>query len=183
MTWLNTNAPAVQAAAAVASLLIAAVLAGVTWNYMRLTRSLVETARQQLEFIRSDRASAIEERRQRLLSLILHIRMSATAVGANRSRGEEIRHVPLWSEKDQNDLRALAGSFGPQIAELAGEAARHLEVLRELSLTVKNTPAALGVDWDSFPWARWSKALEGAERCLQSVATLIERDAARPTTT
>lgn len=46
MNWLNANAPAIQAIAALASVLVTVALAIITWRYVRLTRDLVETARQ-----------------------------------------------------------------------------------------------------------------------------------------
>lgn len=181
MSWFNANAPAIQAIATLASVLMAVVLALITARYVRLTSEILATARLELDFMKAERSAAFEERRRRLLSLIFHLRMIATVFSSEHGRAEQIRHVPLWSESDPDDLRILAVSFGSAAAELAGEAARHLATIRELAMQVQRTPTAVGVDWNRFAWDRWSSAIQGAERCLQSVANIVERtDPFRP---
>jgi hypothetical protein len=109
-----------------------------------------------------------------LLSLILNLRMIATSFQGDKAHAEQIRNVSLWPESDAQELKSLAVSFGPQATELAAEASRHLATIRELAIGVQQTPTSMGVDWNKFPWNRWSSAIQGAERCLLSVVSIIE---------
>jgi len=174
MSWLNNNAPAVQAIAAVVSVLVTTVLAFITWRYVRLTGELSETARQELHFLKGERAAQKQEARQHLLTLILHLRKIANQFSGGPSQGEQIRKVTLWSDSSLDDLRSLAVAFGPTVADLAAEASRHLSTIAELAISVQQTPRATGVDWIRFDWTRWKQAIEGAERCLVSLLDRVE---------
>jgi len=175
MTWLNSNAPAIQAIAAVVSVIVTVILAYVTTKYVMLTRELVRNGQENLQFIKEERKADLGERKGRLLALIWHLRMIATSLPDTPSKGEQIRSVAFWSESETQELRALASTFGTFAAELASEAARYLATLAELGKMVQETPPARGVEWNKFPWERWHAAFQGAERAMTSLVTHLER--------
>lgn len=125
---------------------------------------------------KEERAAPSDEKKYALLSLLHQLRLVATSLPQERSTGEQIRNVTLWPESDPAMLRNLAASFGMTPANLGAEAYRHLATIAERAKSVQHTPRAKGFDWSKFDWSRWSRALEGAERCLVSLATAIEPD-------
>jgi len=157
------------------SALVTSILVGVTWRYVRLTRELAETARRELDFLQAQHAAGIDERKRRAFALIWHLRAIANALPAGNADSEKIRQVALWQPTDLDELRRLAVPFGTEIAELASEAARHLATLAELAKDVQEKPLMRGPLMNLLPWDRWTTARSGAERCLTSITTLIER--------
>lgn len=172
---LNTIAPTIQAAAAVAATVLTAVLAWITARYVRLTRDLVATTREELELLRADRATSAAERRVRLQAMILNVRIIATSLPRNRDHAEAIVNAPLWSPSDPDIIANLAAAYGTSAAELAAEATRHLAVLRELATAAQSEPQIDTITWERLPWDRWNEAIGGAERSLTSVATMVAR--------
>lgn len=174
MHWFNEYAPAIQALAALVSVIATIVLVRITANYVALTKDLVDNAKASLDLHRNEQTRIAEERKHQILSLILHLRMLATSLPGESNKAEAIRNVSLWSDAELQQLRGLAVIFGATVADLANEATRHLATLGELARKVQDTPKQLGVDWSQFPWDRWGQAHQGAERCLISVVRQIE---------
>jgi hypothetical protein len=175
MSWVDNHAAAIQALAALASVGLTVALALITQSYVRLTRELVATTREQLDFIKAEHQASVHERRRRLESLIQHLRRIATSFPTNREEGEQIRNVVLWRDDDPDELRRLAATFDLGSAELASEAAQHLATLAELARVVQATHVHIGVRWDHFNLGRWNQAMQGCERCLQSLSSHLAR--------
>ena len=70
LQWLNLNSGAIQALTSVLTLAVTAVLAIITWRYVRLTKDLTDVARAQL---RGER-EALAARRRELRTLAAMLR-------------------------------------------------------------------------------------------------------------
>jgi hypothetical protein len=169
-TWLNANAPAIQALAGVASLVIAAALAVITWTYVRLTRDLVTAADRQIQLVLERESRTRSEQKTRLTARIENLRTAIGELAAPKPAGARaILNVTLWSEDHVAELQQLAAGFGRAHAQNAAEAARYLLTVRRLASEAQATPPSRGVDWERFDWATWHRAVEGAERGLTSL--------------
>jgi hypothetical protein len=151
LDFLNDNAPAIQAMAAVASLGAAVVLALITWRYVTLTASLARAAQDQVSLQRKGVATA----HRQFASLLRMFDQRLQALPLDRSKGESIRDVITWEGSEVESLRELAAHVGPQSAEVAVELSARLTWIRERVETVKATPRPVGIHWDGYPWDRW----------------------------
>lgn len=169
---LNDNAAAVQAVSAISSFVVTAILASVTWRYVQLTRSLVDTARAQFQL----QAAAERTKLNRLLSLIRHFEEQIRQLGMPRERGENLRQVVTWQGSDVVELQRLSGHLGEEPADLANRLAAHLAWLQDRVGEVKATDPRIGVNWDRFPWQDWNGHLRDASITLGKlqVATALK---------
>ena len=118
--------------------------------------------------------SPADPRKAELLSSIYQVRMTLGSLPHEKSEGEKIRGVSLWSKHTSDSIRALAASFGMTAANQAAEAHRHLATVADLASQVQRTPRNKGFDWSHFDWVRWFDSLGGADRCLVSLSDQVD---------
>jgi len=173
--WLNANAAAVQAIAAIVSTAITVVLVAITWRYVRLTRDLALIARRQLELVNAARVAEASARRTRLDALISRLRAVRASLQVPPQHPERLLEPPLWSDAETLELHQLAAAVDATAAELARDAVGFLSGLRDLRLAAQDACDRGSLDWQRFPWDRWNHAHQGAERCLISLAAHLDR--------
>jgi hypothetical protein len=105
MNWLDQHAGSIQAIASIVAVSITAVLAVVTWRYVRLTRTIADSSVEQVRYIKE---AAQAGQRQNLLALQhLAFRMRVTLEAVSLTR-PGILSYSQPTENDVADLDALA---------------------------------------------------------------------------
>jgi hypothetical protein len=74
MNWLRENAAVIQALSSGAGLVVTAVLAWLTWRYVRLTRDIASSSLEQVKYIREAGQAMLRQNATALESLALRIR-------------------------------------------------------------------------------------------------------------
>jgi hypothetical protein len=143
MHWLNLNAGAIQALSSVAIVLLTAVLAAVTWQYVNLTHRLVHGQLQ---------ASAARRRELRSQVAVLKAFLDALpSPDDQRLSRSMLDHSNDLRDFSFNRFRALASEVsaeaGSQAAELEGHVAWLVNIIRE----IRAVPPLTGYRWENFP--------------------------------
>jgi len=171
MSWFNHNAAAIQALCSIAGLVIACFLVALTAWYVRLTREIARSSLEQVKHIReAARLSQVQSARA-LGSLALRLR-----VGLGDLDSEVPKHTPLrafssMTERDIDDLEALAREVDNRAIFSAGDAVGALRVLQQLIQEAKGTDERLGWRPTEEQRKSWKKAFEAANRSLQEIET------------
>ena len=172
--WLNRNAAAVQALAAVCSVIATLMLLRITRQYVNLTQELARAAREQLRF--QERTVASET--AQLMTLIDVFLGSLKRLPAAASEGDAIRGVSLWKHADISTFGSLAASvLGPR-AEVQ-HAIQRLNWLRANVDRVQQSDPAAGSPWDQSPWAAWTRQIGEARAALQRVRANVQSGQAK----
>jgi hypothetical protein len=143
MHWLNLNAGAIQALSSVAIVLLTAVLAAVTWQYVNLTHRLLHGQLQ---------ASAARRRELRSQIAVLKAFLDALPSPDDQRLSRSILdHSNDLRDFSFNRFRALTSEVsaeaGSQAAELEGHVAWLVNIIRE----IRAVPALIGYRWENFP--------------------------------
>ena len=120
------------------------VLVIVTVLYVRLTRTLVTTSREQLSDARAILDAQTGIGRSRLRALVTQVLESLAPLPDDRLPESEIRTIAIWSEKTEQDLVTIAASLGSPLADLAREAAPALSWIRSLHSRITVVPREAG---------------------------------------
>ena len=162
--WLNRNAAAVQALAAVFSVIATIVLLLITRQYVSLTQELARAAREQLRFQQRTVASEAAQ----LMTLIDVFLGSLKRLPSAESDGEALRSVSLWKHADVTSFGSLAASvLGPRT-----EVQRAIQRLNWVHSTVDRVQQLApddGSSWNQFPWNDWKRQIDEARTALQAV--------------
>lgn len=108
---LNENAPAVQALASLATLIVTGVFARVTWRYVQLTNRLADAASEQLRFQQ-------EATRAKWHELWGYVKLLNRALSElpdetrRATRDKDIRSAFLWDQSDLARFQSLAAQLG-----------------------------------------------------------------------
>lgn len=178
--FLNSNAGAIQAIAALTTSLVTVVLVFITWRYVRLTRRLAEAASAEMSF----HEEAETEKWRELNAYTKLIRgllsgLPASEQGADRA----IRQAPSWESGDVMRLQRLAARLDRHAGERAAIVVTAMTWLAERLHEVKSKDPAEGYDWSTFPWNRWRKEIETARAALDAIAATVTRSlSGRPQT-
>jgi hypothetical protein len=167
MEWLNSNAAAVQALAAVTTVILTAVLARLTHGYVRLTKNIADSASEQVEIARlqvavsENLANASKEQR-----------------ALNQQRVDEVKHQEETSiQEGKRELDRLAARLLTQLSGSSSEP--ELDFLNRLEAI---SAQVLDSIRDAAEQAREPKVgnLESAIASLEGIADLQARVAAAP---
>ena len=163
MEFLNSYAPAIQAIGAVASVVVAGILAFITWRYVQLTREQSEASREQVAFLNEQ----VQASRRELFGLIRMFRIYLELLPREKASAEGMRKIALWNDKDSADLLRLSSIAGLEPGKTAGEICVKLNQVVEKVGDVKGTEPRSGYDWGRFDWDEWKELLEGIEQELK----------------
>lgn len=170
MEWLNTYAPGIQAIASMAAFLVAALLAWLTYRYVRLTAWMAETSAQiaktSADQIRAVQAAALEVRQRKaraLKELSRRIRVPLKHLDPAAPNQQQMKQYAYLSEGDVVAMESLASEVGHDAigqASLAAFALRviHGQIMKAQSIEDWRPSAQEKVDWKS--------SLEGANEQL-----------------
>jgi hypothetical protein len=164
--WLNANAAAIQAIGSVATVLLTAVLASITWRYVKLTQRLVTAQMGEAASRRRDLRTQLE-----VVSAFLHAFPSQ-----DDPRLSEAILSPF------NDLREFSGNhFRTLVSEVSVEAGRHEAVLEEhvtwlinLVREIRSVPRGIGYNWSNFPSEDYERRLRSARDAFQRLSAELD---------
>lgn len=165
LNFLNENAPAIQALAAVVTMGATIVLVIVTKRYVRLTEGLATTARGQLAHTEQVAVS----RRRQLKSLVKALRVHVRTLPTSRERAAKIAQASVWDDADIIALLELAGEAGDKAATTAANAAPAFRWLKDQVAEVKAADKTKGVDWPRFPHDRWAEEMARVNDALRDL--------------
>lgn len=175
MNWFRDNAAAIQALSSVAGLLVAGILAILTWRYVRVTREIAPLSLEQVKHIRE--ASAIAQRNsgRALQCLALRLRVGLGQLNSDVPRHSELLSFASLTESDISDLEALARHVGDQTIGFASEAAAALRVLNGVMLRAKQVSRTQGWSANDKEAQAWRTEFQAAHRSLKAVEDACSR--------
>lgn len=172
LQWLNLNSGAIQALTSVLTLAVTAVLATITWHYVRLTKDLADVARAQL---RGEREALAARRRElRTLAAMLRKHLLTLPQGDDPRLSEAIlTRVVEWGDFDFDRFRALASELSDVAGNHAATAEHLMRWIGELVHTIRAANRTTGYDWSRFPRQEfkqaWVDAYYAAGEILESL--------------
>jgi hypothetical protein len=157
LQWLNLNSGAIQALTSVLTLAVTAVLAIITWRYVRLTKDLADVARAQL---RGEREALAARRRElRTLAAMLRKHLLTIPQGDDPRLSEAIlTQVVEWGDFDFDRFRALASELSDVAGNHAATAEHRMRWIGELVHTIRAAHRGTGYDWSPFPTQEFKQA-------------------------
>jgi hypothetical protein len=169
MNWFKENAAAVQAFASLASLIVAAILAWLTFRYVRLTKAIADSSLEQVKHIREAAELARRQNAQALASLALRLRTIFGGLNADVPTHRQLRGFSQFSEGEIADIEALARQVGGSVLDSASRAVPALRTMQGMIQRAKEINESLG--WIPTPQETqtWRKAVEEAHRGLQEI--------------
>jgi hypothetical protein len=169
LDWLNRNAPAVQALASIASVLLAVALVWITGRYVRLTRDVAKAAQEQLRYQKQSGESDVA----RLLTMVKIFRVAVREFPDQQQDAERIRDVPLWKHGEVSTLASLAPTVLGRDAHVH-HTVQALNWLRDKADEVQQTKRDEGYQWNAFPWTEWTNHVQQARTGLEDLRKAIE---------
>lgn len=171
---LNENAPAVQALASLATLIVTGVFARVTWRYVQLTNRLADAASEQLRFQQ-------EATRAKWHELWGYVKLLNRALSElpdetrRATRDKDIRSAFLWDQSDLARFQSLAAQLGSLPGTNAALVVSSMSWLRDRVEEVRAVPRERGINYDrDFPWDRWCGELKRARDRLDDVREALK---------
>jgi len=166
--WILPVSAAVQAIATV-------VLVVITARYVRLTRQIVETGRQQLSDARAILEAQTGVGRARLLALAKRFLDTLEPLADRGIPQEQLRRSAMWSQGEEQRFFELATSVGGPFAEKASEIAAGLAWVRQLHSRITSLSENLGYGTDQKEELAYvenrGRALNGLRSVVQVLAS------------
>lgn len=163
--WLNRNAAAVQALAAILSVLATIGLLYITNKYVALTQELARAAREQLRFQQRTVASEAAQ----LVTLVdVFLAMLKRLPLGQRDDREALRGLSLWKHGDVSSFASLAAVVVGTKPEVQ-HAIQRLNWLRATVERVQQTQGDETNGRDHLSWDEWNRQLGEAKTALQTV--------------
>ncbi len=170
--FLNSNAGAIQAMAALVTALVTMMLALVTWQYVRLTQRLAEAASAEMTF--HEEAEAEKWRELDGYTKLIRDLLSGLPGGPDDA-DRRMRQAASWEPGDLMRLQRLAARLDRRAGERAAAVVTAMTWLGERLREVKGVDPAAEYDWSKFPWDRWRKEGEAARASLDLIAANVAR--------
>lgn len=169
MNWLNAHASAIQALASVATLGVTVVLAVLTGRYVRLTKSIADTAWQQMQYVKLAATTARKQTAVSLEALSKRLRVPLASLDPNVPKPKQVREYSLLSQQDISDLETLARDVSDDATRFAGKAAvsprRILGVIDE----AKPVNPTLGWRPSDTQIGVWKEAMDAGPKMLEEL--------------
>lgn len=162
--WLNANSAAIQALGSAATVLLTAVLAWITWRYVKLTQRLVSV---QL-------GEAAARRRE------LGTQMDLVSAFLSETRSPDDPRLSRALQGYPLDLRDLSGTRCHALAaEISAEAGHHAAVLEDhvtwLINLVRDIRSRRDVyDWGTFPKDEYAARRQAALDAFQLLSSEVD---------
>ncbi len=168
--FLNSNAAAIQAIAALTTALVTMVLVLITWRYVRLTQRLAEAAKAELMF--HEEAEAEKWRELNAYTKLIRDLLSGLPV-REQDAERAMRQAASWEAGDLMRLQRLAARLDRLAGEHAAVVVTAMTWLGERLHEVKAADPSEGVNWTKFPWSRWQREMNGARTALDAIAAAV----------
>lgn len=169
LNWLARYANLVQAVDSLVSVLVTIVLAGITYQYVRLTQRIVEQSDAQLAILRESANARINT----LAGQVRTLQLLLEGLPVDQTGADRIHTAPLWNADNIADLQRLTAEHSRRAGELASEIVPSLKWLRD---RVGNVKDAGHVDWTQFPWSEWTLHYQRVQNDLNEISALLPGD-------
>jgi hypothetical protein len=117
--WLNNNSSAIQALASIAVLLVTAQLARLTARYVSLTKSIANTAAEQIGIIKENASAHLARSRDSMRTLAMRSRYSLETLDRVAPRHRQLAEFSGVTEADVQSLESHARDIGGTIMQLS----------------------------------------------------------------
>lgn len=178
MNWLDTHASAIQALASIAAVAVTVVLAVLTWWYVRLTRSLADTALQQMEHVKHAATTARRQAAISLEALAKRLRLPLAALDPTGPKPKQVREYSLLSRDDISDLEELAREVNAEAMRYAGKAAVSLRKILGVIEDAKPVNPTLGWRPSDTQVKVWVGAMDAGPKMLEKLENVCREVAA-----
>jgi hypothetical protein len=175
MNWFKENAAAIQAFASVAALIVAIVLAWLTYRYVRLTRDIAASSLEQVKHIREATEVERQQNALALASLALRVRTGLGGLNADVPRHKELRAYSQLTEREISDLEVFARRMGGPMLDSASKAVASLRVMQGIIQRAKEINEFIGWVPTQQEMQAWRRAMEDAHRGLQELEVACQR--------
>lgn len=168
--WDWINASTIQAVSSVLSVIVTAVLVGITVRYVALTRTLAEAASAQL---RSQAEAAAARRRglQSEITLLINLLDSLPGSGEQGMADKLLRERTIeWADFDFRLFRMAASEVSLEAGQRASVVEAKMKWLGERVRSIKSVDPRIGFDWSNFDWREWNNAGLDVRESLQEIA-------------
>jgi predicted negative regulator of RcsB-dependent stress response len=118
MDWFTRNSAAIQAIASIAGVIITAALVGVTYWYVRVTRTIANSSLAQVQEIQKATRASRDRNARALADLAVRIRNGLARLDADLPRADQIRAFTQVNESDITRLEVFASQvdYAPVLA-------------------------------------------------------------------
>ena len=186
MDWFAKNSAAIQAIASIVGVIIAGVLAGVTYWYVRLTQEIARSSAEQVKQMRE--AAALgkmqerENQRQLLQALQVLAKRSRASIQATQFSYAGLRVFAQPTDVDVDDLERMSRQTGnDKISASMNRAIIGLRHILPLVAKVRDIHPGLGWIPSSENQRYWQDAVNAAAQGLQELeeecARLLKQEA------
>jgi hypothetical protein len=162
--WLNANAAAIQALGSAATVLLTAVLAWITWRYVKLTQSLVSVQLGEATARRRELRTQLD-----LISGFLREFPSPDEPRLSRALGGYFIDL---RDLSGSRVRALAAEISAEAGHQAAALEEHVTWLINLVRDVRSREASY--DWSGFPKQEYEARVRSALDALERLSTEME---------
>jgi hypothetical protein len=162
--WLNANATAIQALGSAATVLLTAVLAWITWRYVKLTQSLVS--------VQLGEAAARRRELRTQLDLISGFLREFPSPDEPRLSGALGGYFVDLRDMSGSRVRALAAEVSTEAGHQSAVLEEHVTWLINLVRDIRTRGA--GYDWDSFPKKEYEARVRSARDAFDRLSTEID---------
>jgi|SRR5712664_722437 len=173
LAWLDTHAAAVQALAAVATLAVTTTLAILTARYVRLTKSIADSAVEQAHILRDSVADSRAKTRDSLRAHSKRLLSCVRVLHDTTPNLEQLQGFALITEADVTRLEALAKDHGEGLQPKAATAATALKHLLGWHDRAAKTNRVMGWNVRTTDVADYARARADAIRELAAIAEAV----------
>ena len=157
---------------------MAAILAGLTARYVRLTREIASSSLAQVRHLKEVAKVAQQQGASALASLALRVRVSLAELDATSLRHRQLRSFSLLADRDLTDMEALARQVHPEAVTYAAKASISLRAILGLIEKAKSIHESQGWIARDEEVERWRVAMEAAPRMLTELERVSREQAA-----
>ena len=172
--WLNANSAAIQALGSAATVLLTAVLAWITWRYVKLTQRLVS--------VQLSEAAARRRELRTQLDLVSGFLSELGSPEDLRLSGANLAYFNDLRDLSGSRVRALAAEVSGGAGHQAAVLELHIQWLLNLVRDIRSRGAA-AYDWSTFPndeyATRRQSALDAFQRLSAEVSSHEEKASGR----
>ena len=178
MDWLNQNASAVQALAAVATLIVTGALALLTARYVRLTRRIADSALEQVGHLKLTSRTVQKQAARALGALSKRIRVPLSGLDRPAARHDQLLDYSRLSQSDISDLEDLARQVSEDAIRYAGKAAVSLREIMGFIEEARRINRLTGWSPKATQIKDWEAAVDAAPKMLLELEAACQRAAA-----
>jgi hypothetical protein len=164
--WLDANSAAIQALGSVATVLLTAVLAWITWRYVKLTQRLVAAQLGEAASRRRELRTQLE-----LVSAFLHEFPTKDDPRLSQALLSPFNDLREFSG---NRFRALASEVSVEAGRQAAALEDHGTWLINLVREIRSVPLGTGYNWTNFPRQDYARRLQSAHDAFQRLLAELD---------